>query len=145
MALVFLLSAWLNRASKEGVSMKSLLLVGALALVGATTAYAAQFDKGDWVLAQYKGSSYWFPGTVESLSGQNVTIAYDDGERETRPVNQVKPYSWKVGTAIECQWKGGEEWYGGRITSASDDGVTISVAYDDGDKEQTKTGKCRSS
>ena len=123
--------------------MKKYLLAGAFALVAATAAHASQFQKGDWVLAQYNGSSYWFPGVVESESGDSVTIVYDDGERETRPGNQVKSYTWKVGTRIECRWKGGEEWYAGSITRASDDGESISVAYEDGDNEQTKTRKCR--
>lgn len=124
--------------------MKNLVLTGVLALVAASTAHAASFQKGDWVLAQYRGSSYWFPGVVESVGGDNVTIAYDDGEKETRPDNQVKPYSWRVGSNIECRWKGGDEWYSGSISRMGDDGDSISVAYDDGDTEQTKTRKCRS-
>ncbi len=124
--------------------MKRLFLAGAVALVAATAAHASQFQNGDWVLAQYKGSSYWFPGVVESASSDGVTIAYDDGERETRPDNQVKPYTWRVGSKIECRWKGGEEWYAGSITRASDDGESLSVAYEDGDNERTQTRKCRS-
>lgn len=142
--LVFLWTAWPTRASTTGGTMKNLVLAGVLALVAASTAHASQFRQGDWVLAQYRGSSYWFPGVVESARGDSVTIAYDDGERETRPDNQVKPYSWRVGSSIECRWQGGSEWYAGRITRTSEDGETISVAYEDGDKEQTKTRKCRS-
>ena len=98
---------------------------------------------GDWVLARWKGDQYWFPGVVESRAGDNVTVAYDDGTRETLPTSQVRPYDWAVGTRIQCRWKGGDKWYAGKITTMSSDGVTIGVAYDDGDQEQTRTATCR--
>ena len=85
---------------------------------------------------------------VLEVTGQSgggmVSILYDDGTTETRPANQVKEYSWHVGSKVECRWKGGSDWYGGTIASMSSDGVTMNVLYDDGDREQTKTGKCRS-
>ncbi len=112
-----------------------------LLMLGSTGAVAQK--TGDWVLAQWKGAQYWFPGVVESRSGDSVTIIYDDGTRETRPANQVKPYDWRVGTSISCRWKGGAEWYPGRISAMSTDGVSITVEYDDGDREQTATGACR--
>lgn len=141
--LVFPVSAWLTRASKNGGKMKKLLLAGVMAMVAATTASAAEFREGDWVLAQYNGGAYWFPGVVESARGGKVSIAYDDGERETRPAHDVKMYNWGIGSRIECRWKNGAEWYPGRITGDRQNG-SISVAYDDGDKERTTTDRCRS-
>jgi len=117
-------------------------LLATLVLLVATGASAQQ--RGDWVLARWKGDQYWFPGVVESRAGENITIAYDDGTRETLPVKLVRPYDWSVGSRVACQWKGGTDWYAGKITAMSSDGVTIDVAYDDGDREQTRTGACRS-
>ena len=122
------------------MKMQSIL---ALLILLATSLASAQ-QKGDWALAQWQGGEYWFPGVIESVDGNKITIAYDDGTRETRPLNQVRPYDWKVGTRIQCQWAGGTEWYSGRITKMGTDGVTLHVAYDDGDQEQTRTGACRS-
>ena len=71
-----------------------------------------------------------------------MTVAYDDGDRETLSANRVKDYDWKVGSVVECRWKSGDKWYQGKITALSDD--RLSIAYDDGDREKTKTGLCRS-
>ncbi|MCB1642496.1 MAG: hypothetical protein KDI37_12250 [Xanthomonadales bacterium] len=104
---------------------------------------AAQ-QRGDWVLAQWQGGEYWFPGVIEKVNGNKITIVYDDGTRETRPYNQVRPYDWRVGTRVHCQWAGGTDWYAGRITRMHRDGVTLDIEYDDGDRERTRTGSCRS-
>ncbi len=124
--------------------MKKFVLAGALLLVTMASAQAAEYRNGDWVLARYQGAQYWFPGTVEQSRGDSVSVAYDDGERETLSSRDVKPYDWRVGSSVECQWKGGAEWYSGRITEMGKDGESISVAYEDGDRERTRTRKCRS-
>ncbi len=100
--------------------------------------------RGDWVLARWQGGAYWFPGVIESNSGKAITVAYDDGTRETLPLSRVRPYDWTVGSRIQCRWQNGSEWYAGRITAMSGDGVTLNISYDDGDREQTRTAACRS-
>ena len=121
--------------------MNTRWMVAAVALLATLGASAQQ--SGDWVLARWKGDRYWFPGVVESRAGDELTIAYDDGTRETLPAKLVRPYDWRVGSRVQCRWQNGTEWYGGKITAMSADGVTIGVAYDDGDREQTRTGSCR--
>jgi hypothetical protein len=121
--------------------MKRIGLALVLGLVTAASASAQQ--RGDWVLARWQNGAYWFPGVIENRAGSNLTIAYDDGTRETVALSQIRPYDWALGTRVQCQWKGGTEWYSGKITAISRDGVTIDVAYDDGDREQTRTGACR--
>ena len=49
-------------------------------------------DTGDWVLARYKGGQYWYPGIVQTISSERLTIAYDDGDRETLNLSNVRPY-----------------------------------------------------
>lgn len=124
--------------------MKNFALACALALAMASPALASTFQNGDWVLAQWQGSRYWFPGVVAKVHGNMVTVRYDDGTTDQRPDNQVRRYDWRVGTRVECRWQSGDEWYAGRITQESKDGQSISVHYDDGDREHTSTGKCRS-
>jgi Agenet domain len=97
---------------------------------------------GDWVLGNYKKSGYWFPGIAERIEGGKVTIRYDDGDRETVSLNEVRPYDWMIGMKVECNYKNAGDWYSGTIASLA--GEKIGIAYDDGDKETTKTGRCRS-
>ena len=114
-----------------------------LALLFVSGSPALAFQGGDWVLAQYRGGSYWYPGIVNSNNGQTVTLTYDDGDKETRPVNQVKVYSWRVGSPVECNWRSAGKFYPGRIVGLS--GQSLTLVYDqDRVQETTSTGNCRS-
>ena len=97
--------------------------------------------QGDWVLGNYKGSGYWFAGIAEKIEGGKITILYDDGERETVNLSNIRPYDWMIGMRIECNFKGQGDWYPGTIASLA--GEKIGIDYDDGDKETTTTGLCR--
>jgi hypothetical protein len=96
---------------------------------------------GDWVLGNWQGAGYWYPGVIDKISGGKVTIRYDDGDKETVSIGEVRPYDWMIGTKVECNYKNAGEWYPGKIASLA--GEKIGIAYDDGDKETTKTGRCR--
>ncbi|NLD14881.1 MAG: hypothetical protein GX665_07290 [Gammaproteobacteria bacterium] len=122
--------------------MKIRWTMALLALLASSTALA--YQDGDWVLARWKSGEYWFPGVVKNQSGSQLTIAYDDGTREKLSRDKVRPYNWKVGSRVECRWQNGDDWYAGKITKIARDGVAISIAYDDGDREDTSTGACRS-
>ena len=117
------------------------LLVVALGVLACAGAMAQ--SRGDWVLGQWQGGAYWFPGVVQERNGDNVTILYDDGTRETVALKRTKPYDWALGTRVECRWAGGSAWYTGKITGMAKDGSEIDVLYDDGDRERIATGGCR--
>ncbi|MBB3809858.1 tudor domain-containing protein [Pseudochelatococcus contaminans] len=141
--------AWLISIAKlaseriMGDDMRKLLLtVAGACLISLGSGAAGAQTVGDWVLGNFQGSGYWFPGVIANVAGDKVTIRYDDGDLETVYANAVRPYDWSVGTRVECNFKGAGDWYAGRITSLS--GERLSIAYEDGDKETTKTGKCRS-
>lgn len=121
------------------ITFTKLLVVTGILAGGAVSADAQ--TKGDWVLGNYKGAGYWFPGVVETNAGGKVTIRYDDGDRETVSAGNVRPYDWMIGMKVECNFKGQGNWYRGTISSLA--GEKIGIAYDDGDKETTKTGRCR--
>jgi hypothetical protein len=63
-------------------------------------------------------------------------------DRETLSLGNVRPYDWAIGRRVECNFKGAGTWYPGVIASLA--GETIGINYDDGDRERTKTGRCRS-
>ena len=119
--------------------MSSMLLTAGV-LLSAVYGAGAQ-TVGDWVLGNYKNAGYWFPGVIEKLQGDKITVRYDDGDREIVSISAVRPYDWKIGTKVECNYKGAGDWYRGKISSLA--GEKIGIAYDDGDKETTKTGRCR--
>ena len=132
----------LHPATSSGNEMGKKLLVAVLGVLACAGAMAQ--TRGDWVLGQWQGGAYWFPGVVQERSSGNVTIQYDDGTSETVPLKQVRPYTWNLGTRVECRWSGGQEWSAGKIAGMSKDGTEIDVAYDDGDRERIATGGCRS-
>lgn len=121
--------------------MKSKIFLAAGILAALVTSAGAQ-TVGDWVLGNYKGGAYWFPGVVEKTGNGTVTVVYDDGDRETVGLTAVRPYDWMIGMKVECNFQGQGNWYPGTISALA--GETIGIAYDDGDKETTKTGRCRS-
>lgn len=122
--------------------MNKLLLAMTIGALACASAMAQ--SRGDWVLGQWQGGAYWFPGVVQGRSGDMVTIAYDDGTRETVPSKRVRPYTWNLGTRVECRWAGGSAWYPGQIASISGDGTELNITYDDGERERIATGGCRS-
>jgi hypothetical protein len=103
---------------------------------------ASAQTQGDWVLARYKGGAHWYPGIIQSIGGGRVTVAYDDGDKETLSLSNVRPYDWAIGRRVECNFKNAGTWYPGVIASLS--GGSIGINYDDGDRERTNTGRCRS-
>ena len=120
--------------------MKAALLTALLFAAGIAPAAAQQI--GEWVLARYKGGDYWYPGVIQTVIPEAITVLYDDGMREALPLNQVRPYDWNTGSAVECNWQNGGKWYPGKIVSLK--ATLLTVRYDDGDVETTRTGQCRS-
>ena len=105
----------------------------------------SDYTPGDWVLGQWQGGRWWFPGVVHSIGEDgSVAIRYDDGTTEIRPANQVKRYDWQVGSRIDAIWSGDGLWYAAEIIEADPDGANIKVRFDDGIEEETVTGRCRS-
>src|SRR5688572_13535039 len=81
------------------------------------------FQEGGRILAQWDGGSFWFPGRVHSVAADgSVAIRYDDGTGDLRPANQVRPFDWAIGTAIDALWSGNNRWYAGRILDVAPDG-----------------------
>lgn len=129
-----------SQSSRRVLGAATALLLGSSVL----SAPALAHDVGDWVLAPWHSSKQTFPGVVVAKSGDSVTIQFDDGTRETRISSEVRPFDWKAGTSIECQWTDGQ-WYRATIRWLADDGLTMQVRYDDdGIMQRTTTGKCRS-
>ena len=133
-----------------GDIVKSILKFAALGAVAfalsacATSSAPQPLAQGDWVLAHWQDDDpYFYPGVVNARDGDTFDIQYDDGDRNTRNATEVRPFDWDVGTVLECRWHD-EQWYPARITQMSPNRYDIRVAYDDGDKGEINTSRCRS-
>lgn len=121
--------------------MKKISVAAGLAVAFLCAPAMAQ-NPGDWVLSQWRGSDQYFPGVVTAREGNTVVVRFDDGAVERRPANLLRPFDWRAGSRVECRFTDGN-WYGARITRIASDGTTLSVRYDDGDVQNTNTGRCR--
>lgn len=103
----------------------------------------AELSPGDWILAQWRGGHFWYPGVVHSIGeGGSVAIRYDDGSSEIRPANQVRRYDWTVGSRIHALWPGDGKWYEAVIVAMEGE-TGVTVCYEDGVTEKTVTSRCR--
>jgi hypothetical protein len=104
----------------------------------------SNLEPGAWVLGRYRAGDFFFPGVVQHVGNGSVTIGYDDGDRETLPVEMTRPYDWAVGSRIEAIWSGNGQWYEAEIIAAHENGVHLTVRFlDDGIEETTVTARCR--
>ena len=97
---------------------------------------------GEWVLGNYQGRGYWYPGVVAGVRNDGVPLQYDDGDVEFSPFKRLRPYDWRVGSRVECNYQSAGQWYSGTIAKVGS--TSLSINYDDGDFERTRTGMCRS-
>lgn len=127
--------------------LKTAALVAAtlwLAACATTSATQQPLAQGDWVLARWQDDREWyFPAVVTSRTGDDLALQYDDGDTGTQSAENVRAFDWQVGTALSCRWSN-EQWYPARITQMSPNRYDIRVAYDDGDKGEINTSRCRS-
>lgn len=116
-----------------------------LTLLGCATASApAPLAQGDWVLARWQDDREWyFPAIVTARTGNDLALQYDDGDTGTQSAENVRAFDWDVGTHLSCRWSD-ENWYPARITQMSPNRYDIRVRYDDGDKGDINTSRCRS-
>lgn len=97
---------------------------------------------GERVLAEWPAEvQWWYPGVVVSDAGGAKEVQFDDGGRATLTDAQMVPLSIATGKRVFCRWKGGEQYYGGVVSSSV--GNCIHVDYDDGDKESTSVSMVR--
>jgi hypothetical protein len=104
-------------------------------------AIASAQEVGDRVLGKWS-DGLWYPARITNRDAGLYYLQYDDGDRGTAGFREVRAINWGVGTRVECNWKKGGTYYPGRI--AAKRGETITINYDDGDREVAQIGICRS-
>lgn len=124
--------------------MKRFFCIAFLSLL-TVTAFSAQafaYSKGERVLALWE-DAFWYPGTVVSVDGNVVTIAFDDGDKARVDAERVNKLDWAAGDKVECRYPGDGKNYPGVFTKVEKEKARI--VYDDGDKADLEVGKCRQS
>ncbi|OQA30859.1 MAG: Caspase domain protein [Betaproteobacteria bacterium ADurb.Bin341] len=100
-----------------------------------------QIETGARILGQW-GDGRWYPATISSQNGDFFHVAFDDGDQANLPRTRIRGIDWKLGTRVQCNWKGRGRYYTGTITVK--EGNFVHISYDDGDQEDTSIGRCRS-
>ena len=99
------------------------------------------FEQGDRILGKWS-DGLWYPGEITGLVDEKFIVSFDDGDMSILASKDIRVIDWKEGSRIECNWKLRGVYYSGIISEKSND--QIHVDYDDGDKELTVIGRCRS-
>ncbi len=124
--------------------MKNLLLGAVAAIACILPAAAVAQAKGDVVLSYYMNERFLYPAEVQAVSGNIVTLLWDDGTTSEVAKSALRTFSWKAGTVISCKWSDGK-YYGARIARLGGDYRTLDIVWtQDNTTSRTKTNFCRS-
>jgi len=93
------------------------------------------WQTGDAVFAHLNGTRYWYPGVIRQRDGERYLVQYADGASKWVEASDVATDDLKPGDRVFARWRGGGEFYPGRI--AARDGGVLDIAYDDGAREVT--------
>lgn len=112
--------------------------LGLMSIVASVvTAFAGDPKVGDSVAAPWsndKGQSAFFMATITGISGDQASLLYEDGDKLTVPIANLKVLSadapFKVGDHVIAAWKGAQ-MFPGVVTAVTE--LTCTVKWDDGD------------
>jgi hypothetical protein len=90
------------------------------------------FDEGERVLGQ-DIDGFTYPAEIVSVDEDKIIVQFLDGPERMLTPELIRRFDLKTGMAIECRWKGGQQYFPGKIAKLDDD--RLFVKYDDGDEE----------
>lgn len=98
----------------------------------------SRLEEGTRVEINYRGQGKYFSGTISKDRGDCYDIAYDDGDTETRVIDEnihvMSLNRLEPGTKVEVNYREQGKYYPGKVSK--DVGSGYDIAYDDGDTEQ---------
>ncbi len=90
------------------------------------------FDEGDRVFCtDIDGCTY--AAEIVSVDDDKIIVQFLDGPERMLTPELIRRFDLKVGAAVECRWKGGQQFFPGTVSKV--EGDRIFVDYADGDKE----------
>jgi len=93
-----------------------------------------RFDEGDRVWA-HDIDDFWYPAKITILDGDQVRVQFLDGPERMLTPERIKEFGVKVGDLVQCRYRGGPQYFPGKIDRVQGD--EVEVLYDDGDRERT--------
>jgi hypothetical protein len=101
---------------------------------------ALMVHAGSRVLGQWF-DLFWYPGTVLTMNGKRLHIAYDHGSQGLATPDQVKPFNLPIGTRVLCRRRGGPQYLPGTVKEL--EGNRLRVVFEDGVEEWLPVGLVR--
>ncbi len=95
--------------------------------------HTEQSSIGDRVLAYWIYDGYWYPATIRSIDGTNISVEYDDGQYECLADGYATPIDIEIGDVVQCR-RNREEFYHDAVVIEKTEKGYI-VQYDDDSKE----------
>ena len=106
---------------------------------------ARTYAVGDHVRCDWKAYGKYYAAVITQVDGEKYLVKYaSDGSEEWTTVQYLKTPEkgvYKVGDAVEGNWKGGGTWYPGKIGKV--EGERYYIEYNDGDVEWTTSAFVR--
>jgi hypothetical protein len=123
-----------NAGEKYDVQM------GELSLAQEDESDSGDWNDGDRCVVEIDGEDY--AGTIKTIKGDNAIVLFDDGDKDTYPLDDLKeegvdepedaPKGLDVGDRVTVNIDG--EDYPGEIVALTEDG-NAAIKFDDGDKD----------
>lgn len=90
------------------------------------------FDEGERILGS-DIDGYTYPAEIVTIDGDKIIVQFLDGPERMLTPELIRRFDLKVGQPIECRWKGGQQFFPGRIGKLESD--RLFVKFNDGDEE----------
>lgn len=92
------------------------------------------FEESQRVLA-FDSDEFLYPAEIVSIDDDRVIVQYLDGPEKMLTPELIRKFELRAGTKIECRWKGGPNYFPGKLDKV--EGERVFIKYDDGDEEWT--------
>ncbi|NOG61524.1 MAG: hypothetical protein HND53_13560 [Proteobacteria bacterium] len=102
--------------------------------------FSQDYPLDEVVLGQWSNGK-WYPARISGYYEGLYDLYFLDGDTSSVDDSKIRTFNWDVETRVSCKWQGKDRYYSGVITKIH--GASVSINYDDGDKEKTSIKYCR--
>ena len=99
------------------------------------------WNEGDRTFAFWDDDEYFYPATILSIEGDDISIRFDTGEEEWTDADYLEEYKVEVDEQVECKSAKDDLFYD--VIVINPDGDRVEVEYEDGTTEWTTLSRLR--